>query len=392
MPGLSDRIRRIVSDGDDGWGLYYRARELRDAGVPVTMLSIGDHDIKTDPAILQKMFKSAEQGHLGYTAVSGLPALRQAIADRANRRAKMPVAAENVVICPGGQGAIFSAMTAVLNPGDACIVLDPFYATFDVSVRAVAADPIIVPTRADLGFQPDPDVIASAITSETRAILVNTPNNPSGAVYTRNRLEEIAALCRQHDLWVISDELYDGQIHSGEHTSLRDLPDMVDRTIVIGSMSKGYAMTGSRVGWAIAPAEAASMMIDLAGATTYGLPGFIQDAAVYALTECAHLEAEVAERYRRRRDIAVQAVGQSKVLSVVPPDGGMYVMLNVSGTGLSGNDFGARLLEEEHIAVMPGESFGSAAAGHIRIALTVPDDQLGDAMTRIAVFADRIGT
>lgn len=390
MPDLSERVRRIVSNGDDGWGLYYRAREMRAAGIPVSMLSIGDHDIKTDPSILQTMFKSAEQGHLGYTAVSGLPALRQAIADRVTRRTKTAAQAQNVVISPGGQGAIFSAMTAVLNPGDACIILDPFYATFDVTVRAVAADPIIVPTRADLGFQPDPDLIAAAITPETRAILVNTPNNPSGAVYTQDRLEAIAGLCCQHDLWVISDELYDGQIHSGEHVSLRDLPGMAERTIVIGSMSKGYAMTGSRVGWAIAPVEAANLMIDLAGATTYGLPGFIQDAAVYALTECSHLEQEVASRYKRRRDIVVDSASKSNVLSVVPPDGGMYVMLNVSGTGLSGDDFGAQLLEDEHIAIMPGESFGSAAAGHIRIALTIPDDHLEDAMTRIAEFADRI--
>lgn len=390
MPDLSERIRRIVSNGNDGWGLYYRAREMQATGTSVTMLSIGDHDIKTDPSILKTMFESAERGHLGYTPVSGLPALRQAIADRVTRFREVPAGPENVVICPGGQGAIFSAMSAALNPGDACIILDPFYATFDVTVRAAAAEPIIVPTRADLGFQPDPDLIAKAITPRTRAILVNTPNNPSGAVYTRDRLEAIADLCRQHDLWVISDELYDGQIHHGAHVSLRDLPNMADRTFVIGSMSKGYAMTGSRVGWAIAPAEAAAMMIDLAGATTYGLPGFIQDAAIYALTECAHLEAEVAERYRRRRDIAVQAAGKSRSLSVVPPNGGMYVMLNVSGTGLSGDDFGARLLEEEHIAVMPGESFGAAAAGHVRIALTVPDEQLTDAMGRIAEFADRI--
>ena len=390
MPDLSNRVRRIVSEGDDGWGLYYRARELKAQGIPVVMLSIGDHDIKTDPSILAEMQKSAERGHLGYTAVSGLPALRQAIADRVTRRTRTPAAAENVVISPGGQGAIFASMSAALDPGDACIVLDPFYATFDVTVRAAACDPIIVPTVADQGFQPDPDLIAAAITPKTRAILVNTPNNPSGAVYTRDRLEAIAALCVKNDLWAISDELYDGQVHHGDHVSLRDLPGMVDRTFVIGSMSKGYAMTGSRVGWAIAPVEAASMMIDLAGATTYGLPGFIQDAAVFAMTECSHLEAEVAERYRRRRDIALRAVGNSRALSVVPPDGGMYVMLNIQGTGLSGEAFGYRLLDEEHIAVMPGESFGKAAAGHVRIALTVPDEQLADAMKRIADFADRV--
>lgn len=390
MPDLSKRIRNIVSQGDDGWGLYYRARQMKADGVPVVMLSIGDHDIKTDPKILKAMQESAERGHLGYTAVSGLPALRQAIAHRVNRTRSVPAGPENVVICPGGQGAIFAAISAVLDPGDACIVLDPFYATFDVTVRAAACEPNIVPTMANSGFQPDPSLIEAAITPNTRAILVNTPNNPSGAVYTRENLEAIAHICREHGLWAISDELYDGQVHDGEHLSLRDLPEMEQQTIVIGSMSKGYAMTGSRVGWAVAPEEAAARMIDLAGATTYGLPGFIQDAAVFGLTECSYLEAEVADRYRRRRDIAVQAVRQSEVLSVVPPGGGMYIMLNVRGTGLSGTDFGYRLLEEEHIAVMPGESFGKAAAGHVRVALTVPDEHLGDAMARIAAFSDNL--
>lgn len=390
MPELSERICRLVSDGDDGWGLYYRARALQAAGEPVVMLSIGDHDIKTAPKILDAMDASARSGHLGYAAVPGISALRSAVADRTTLRTKTPARAENVIVTSGGQGALFSAMMTVLDPGDECIVLDPYYASFGVTVRAASGQAVIVPTLADEGFQPDIQAIAAAITSSTRAILINSPNNPSGAVYTYSKLAEIAQLCVEHDLWAILDELYDSQVHDGAHVSLRDMPGMVEHCIVVGSMSKGFAMTGSRLGWAIGPKAAISRMIDLAGATTYGLPGFIQDAALYALTECSDQEAEVAERYRNRRDIAVAAVGNSEKLSTVPAQGGMYLMLDVRQTGLTGEGFAERLLESEKIAVMPGESFGQAAAGHVRVALTVPDDVLVGAMRRISAFADQI--
>ncbi|MEO1492937.1 MAG: aminotransferase class I/II-fold pyridoxal phosphate-dependent enzyme [Pseudomonadota bacterium] len=387
---LSRRIRGVVAGESDGWGLYYRARALKDAGEPVVMLSIGDHDIKTAPQILDAMDGSARGGNLGYAAVPGTAALRKAVADRANAINHVPVAPEEVIITTGGQAALFASMMAALDPGDACVVLDPYYTSFEVTVRSASATPIFVPTRAEDGFQPDAAAIEAALTPQTRALLINTPNNPTGAVYTRERLEAVADLCQRRDLWLLSDELYDSQVHDGAHFSARDLPGMAERTFQIGSMSKGYAMTGSRIGWAIAPREAIDRMIDLAGATTYGLPGFIQDAAEFALTECRESEAEVAERYRHRRNIAVAALGNGPGLSVSPPQGGMYLMLDVRATGLSGDDFGARLLDEERIAVMPGESFGRAAAGHIRIALTVADDALEDAMRRIAALAARV--
>jgi arginine:pyruvate transaminase len=387
---LSRRICGVVAGESDGWDLYYRARALKQTGEPVVMLSIGDHDIKTAPHILDAMDASARGGNLGYAAVPGTDALRRAIADRANALNQVPVAANEVIVTTGGQAALFASMMATLDPGDACVVLDPYYTSFEVTVRSVSATPIFVPTRAEDGFQPDASAIEAALTPETRTIRINTTNNRTGAVYSRERLEAIADLCRRRDLWLISDELYDSQVHDGSHLSPRDLPGMAERTFQIGSMSKGYAMTGSRIGWAIAPRDAVDRMIDMANATTYGLPGFIQDAAEYALTECRESESEVAERYRHRRNLAVSALGNGPGLSVSPPQGGMYLMLNVRATGLSGDEFGARLLDEERIAVMPGESFGKAAAGHIRIALTVADAALEDAMKRIADLAARL--
>jgi arginine:pyruvate transaminase len=390
MAGLSRRIRTLVPEGGDGWEIYYRARRMQAAGRQVTMLCIGDHDVPTSPEIVGAMKRGMDAGHLGYTPLPGTPALRRAIAARVSARSRVPAGPENVLVTSGGQGALFSSMMAALDPGAGCIVLDPFYASFCVTVRAVSAEPIVVATRPADGFQPDAAAIEAALTPATRAILINTPNNPTGAVYSRDRLERLAELCIRHDLWLISDELYDSQVHDGEHISPRDLPDMVERTFQIGSMSKGFAMTGARLGWVIAPPEAVARMSELALATTYGLPGFMQDAAAHALEHCAAQEAEVAGRYRRRRDLALAALGNSDAVRVAPPEGGMYLMLDVRATGLDGFEFAGRLLEDMSIAVMPGESFGAAAAGHVRVALTVPDDPLRSAMTRVAALAARL--
>ena len=387
MAELSQRALGIVESGSDGWEVHYRARRMKAEGKPVTMLSVGDHDIKTDRVILDAMWDSAIGGNLGYASVQGSTALRQAIADRVSSRSSVPATADNIIVTCGGQGALFAAMMTVLNPGDGCIILDPYYANFGITVRSTSAVPVVVPTPAEDGFQPDPGLIEAAVTPGTRAILINSPSNPTGAVYARDRVEAIADLCQRHDLWLISDELYDGQVYDGVHVSPRDLPGMVERTIVIGSMSKGYAMTGARIGWAVAPVGVIEKMADLAGATTYGLPGFIQDAALFALRECSAQEDEVAQRYRRRRDIAVAAVGNGPGAKVVSPQGGMYVMLDIRETGLSGIDFAEQLLDHEMIGVMPGESFGKAASGHVRVALTVADEELADALKRVAMFA-----
>ena len=388
---LSRRIRNVVPGGKDGWELLYRAWELQRAGEPVVMLTIGDHDIKTDPAILAAMKAAMDGGNLGYAELSGMPQLRAAIARRVSATTAVPAGAEHVVVTPGGQAALFAAMTAVLDPGAACVVLDPYYATYPQTVRAAGGRPIVVPTAAEDGFQPDAARIAAALAPDTRAILLNTPNNPTGAVYGRARLEAVAALAAERGLWLISDEVYHTQLHEAVHLSPRDLPGMADRTLVVNSLSKSHAMTGSRLGWVLGPAQAARRIGDLAIATNYGVPGFIQEAAVFALTDAegARAEAEIGARYGRRRRLALDALGEGPGLRVLPPRGGMYLMIDVRESGLTGEEFARRLLEHERIAVMPGESFGTAAAGHLRIALTVTEDRLEDALRRIARFAAR---
>ncbi|MEO9898299.1 MAG: pyridoxal phosphate-dependent aminotransferase, partial [Paracoccaceae bacterium] len=265
--------------------------------------------------------------------------------------------------------------------------LDPYYATYPGTIRGCGAVPRRIETRAADAFQPRKDDLAAAANG-AKSLLINTPNNPTGTVYSDTTLNGIAEVCQDNDLWLISDEVYDTQVWEGTHKSPRSLPRMAERTLVVGSMSKSHAMTGSRCGWVIGPEDAIAHLIDLATVTTYGVPGFIQDASVYALAQGTSFEDEVGAPFRRRRSLAQDILAGQNTVGLIPAQGAMYLMLDIRATGLSGLEFANRLLDETHIAVMPGESFGHAARGHIRVAMTVADDAFADALTRLVAFAD----
>jgi arginine:pyruvate transaminase len=382
----SKRITGILGGGSDGWGVFNKAREMIAAGVPVTELTIGEHDIRTAAPILQDMHRAALGGHTGYAAIPGIAALRDAVAERVQARTGVPTTRENVMITPGGQSALYAAHFAICDPGDRALYIDPFYATYPGTLRGVSAEPVAVEARAENAFQPRAaDIAAKA--EGAKSLLINTPNNPTGVVYSRSTLESIAEVCRAQDLWLVSDEVYDTQVWEGAHISPRALPGMADRTLVVGSMSKSHAMTGSRIGWIVGPEKIVADLINLATHTTYGVAGFIQDAALFALQQGADFETEIAEPFRRRREIARKLLAEQNTVGLVPSAGAMYLMLDIRSTGMSGEDFALALLERHHIAVMPGESFGNAAAGHIRVAMTIEDSAFGAALRTLCQFA-----
>jgi len=383
----SSRIKGVLAGGSDGWEVFHKSRAMIAAGVPVTELTIGEHDIRTAAPILQEMHHSALGGHTGYAAVPGTDALRDRIAKRAEERTGVRTTRDNVVVTPGGQAALFAAFMAACDPGDAALYIDPYYATYPGTLRAAGARPVAVAARADHGFLPRGSDLAAAATG-AKALLINTPNNPTGVIYGRETLTEIAKVCQDRDLWLVSDEVYDTQIWEGEHLSPRALPDMADRTLVIGSMSKSHAMTGSRCGWIIGPEDIIADIIDLATHTNYGVPGFIQDASDYALAQGDALEREIGAPFERRRTLAHQVLAAQNVVRLVPSQGAMYLMLDIRATGLSGSDFADALLESLHIAVMPGESFGAAAAGHVRVAMTIEDSAFETALRSLCSFAE----
>jgi len=385
---LSNRITGLTGGGSDGWDVFIRAREMIREGKDVLELTIGEHDIRTDPSILNAMHASASGGHTGYAMVPGVDSLRRLVAQRVQGRTGVKTTAANVLVTPGGQAALFAAHVAVCDPGDRALYCDPYYATYPGTIRGAACVPDAVSTRPEDAFQPRlADLAAHAVGA--RSLLINSPNNPTGVVYSRKTLEDIARVCLDHDLWLISDEVYDTQIWEGEHISPRSLPDMEPRTLVIGSMSKSHAMTGSRVGWVIGPEDVISQMITLATHTTYGVAGFVQDAAEFALKAGVELEQEIAAPFRRRRDIANRLLAAQNVVHAVPSSGAMYLMLDIRATGMSGEEFADGLLDDELIAVMPGESFGQAAAGHIRVAMTIADEMFETALNRLLEYARR---
>ncbi len=386
---LSDRITQITGGGSDGWDVFYRARRMVAEGHAVTELTIGEHDIGTDASILDAMNRSARDGHTGYAMVPGTDLLRDTVAARVQTRTGAPTTRNNVLITPGGQAALFAAHMAVCNPGDVGLFLDPYYATYPGTIRGTGAVARAVPTTAEDAFQPRAEQIEVKADGAV-SLLINTPNNPTGVVYSPETLQAIAELCQRRDLWLISDEVYDTQIWNGAHLSPRALPGMADRTLVVGSMSKSHAMTGSRCGWIIGPEEVISHLINLATHTTYGVPGFIQDAASFALSAGTTLEDDIAAPFRRRRARAIEVLAEQNTIGLVPADGAMYLMLDIRATGLTGEGFANALLDKHAIAVMPGESFGTAAAGHVRVAMTVDDDRFETALKTICAFASEM--
>ncbi|MEJ6401741.1 pyridoxal phosphate-dependent aminotransferase [Yoonia sp. 2307UL14-13] len=383
---LSTRITNITGGGSDGWDVFYKARRMIAAGTQVAELTIGEHDIRTAPDILKNMHQAALGGHTGYAAVPGTLSLRKTVADRIAARTGVPTTADNILITPGGQAALFAAHIAACDPGDTALYIDPYYATYPGTIRGAGAMPRAIVTDPAQNFVPNMDVLAKAAPA-AKSLLINTPNNPTGFIYNQHILEQISGICRTHNLWLISDEVYDTQIWDGTHISPRQLPDMANRTLVIGSMSKSHAMTGSRIGWICGPAAAISHLANLATHTTYGVPGYIQDAAEYALQQGAALEAEIAAPFNRRRQITMDALKAQNMVKAIPAQGAMYVMLDIRATGLSGINFANTLLDTEHIAVMPGESFGQAAAGHVRVAMTIDDDRYASALQKLITFA-----
>lgn len=377
--GVSQRITGLTGGGSDGWDVFLKARDMMAKGIPVTELTIGEHDIRTAAPILQEMHRAALDGHTGYAAVPGTQVLREKVAQRVHQRTGVPTTADNVMITPGGQAALFAAHMAACEPGARALYIDPYYATYPGTLRAAGAVPQAIEARAEDAFQPRASAIA-VHAKGAASLLINTPNNPTGVVYGRDTLEEIATLCSAHDLWLISDEVYDCQVWEGAHVSPRALPGMADRTLVVGSMSKSHAMTGSRCGWIVGPEKAIEHLINLATHTTYGVPGFIQDASAFALAQGAEFEAEVAAPFRRRRALAQAILAGQNTVGLVPAQGAMYLMLDIRATGMTGEAFAYDLLDSHHIAVMPGESFGAAAAGHIRVAMTIDDDAFGQAV------------
>ncbi|MGS1093528.1 pyridoxal phosphate-dependent aminotransferase [Aquamicrobium terrae] len=384
MPIPSSRITSISPSGKDGWEVHVAAMTRRNAGEDIVVLSVGDHDFHTPAETVEACVRAVREGRHHYTNLAGIPRLRAAMARLSTRSSGIETPAGQVIATPGGQAALYAAVQATLDAGSHAVVVAPYYATYPGTFRAAGAEFTVVETRAADGFQPDAGAIEAAVRPNTRAILINTPNNPTGAVYTRAALEGIADLCRRHDLWLLSDEVY-WTLGACVHLSPRALPSMAERTIVINSMSKSHGMTGWRIGWLTAPEQLVGLLTGFNLVSTYGLPDFISHAAAEAM-ENDYGVAEIAARYAGRRTVFLDAIRGANQIQVRGSEGGMYVMLDISAIEPDDEAFAWAFLESEKVSVMPGSSFGELAAGHIRISLCKPEPVLQEAASRLLRF------
>jgi arginine:pyruvate transaminase len=385
MPKPSSRISGISPSGKDGWEVHFAALARHQNGEDILMLSVGDHDFDTPSETVEACVTAVRGGHHHYTQLPGLPRLRKAMAKIAGEATGVPTTADEVLATPGGQSALYAAVQATLDPGDHAVVVAPYYATYPGTFRAAGASFTVVEARAEDGFQPDAKAVEAAVRPNTRAILINTPNNPTGAVYTRGTLEGIADICRKHDLWLFSDEVYWTLAGAEPHLSPRALSGMKERTLVINSLSKSHGMTGWRIGWLTGPAELIRLAIGLNLVSTYGLNDFVSRAAIEALENHYGVD-EIAARYAARREIFLAEMRGFNAVTVRGSEGGMYVMLDIRAVESDCERFAWALLEAEKVGVMPGSSFGEAAAGHIRISLCQPDEPLKEAAKRLKRF------
>ena len=387
---LTDRIR---STGSRAWDLHYEAVRRMAAGEAAPdaylLLSVGDSDFDTPRVITDAAIASLNAGHTHYTEMSGTTALRRLLADEYAARIGAPVLPDQLTVLAGAQNALFATCLTLLDPGDEVVIFDPVYVTYRDTLGVCGAQPVVVPTRSEDDFLPCPDAIAAAITPRTRAILINDPNNPTGAVIPEAIWRAIAEIAIAHDLWVIVDEVYRALHYPGHPVpfTLASLPGMAERTVVVSSLSKSHAMSGWRLGWSIGPAAFGAHAARLNIVMLYGGPEFIQDAACTALREGTRFAADMARAYADRADVVIATLHRTAALRAIIPRAGMFVMVDIRPCGITAGDFAARLFEQTGIVVLAGEAFGDQAAGHIRIGLVHDKDVLQAACERIGGFA-----
>ncbi len=356
----------------------------------VISLGIGEPDFTTPEPITRAGIQALEGGHTHYTSNAGILELRQAIARHWAQRYGVTYDPEGeIVVTVGVSEALYLALNALIDPGDEVVIPTPCFVSYQGEVILAGGTPVNVPTSAEDGFQPDPQAIARAITPRTKAILIGYPNNPTGAVASRETLQAIAEIAAANDLLVISDEIYDRLVYGVEHVCFASLPGMRERTVTLAGFSKDYAMTGWRVGFAAAPADILDGLLKIHQYTIMSAPTMSQIAALTALREGEpHVQAMLAEYTRRRRLIVdgLNAIG----LRTPEPQGAFYAFPEVRGTGLDDVTFSERLLLEEKVAVIPGSAFGPGGEGHVRCVYATAYEQIEEALERMARFVQRI--
>jgi aminotransferase len=357
----------------------------------VISLGIGEPDFVTPSPILEAGVSSLHRGETQYTSNSGTVELREALSRHLNKHYRVQYEVESeILITVGVSEALYLAMTAVLDPGDEVIIPEPCFVAYAPEVTFAGGVPVMVPTYVTDDFQVTAETIEKAITPKTKALLLGYPNNPTGAVMTREIMTDVTALAEEQDLLVVSDEIYDRLVYGIEHVCVPALPGMRDRTILLGGFSKDYAMTGWRIGYACANPDLLAAMRKVHQYTIMSAPTTAQAAALAALEVGESYVEEMRQEYDRRRRLIVDGFN-TLGLACFEPRGAFYAFPSIAASGMSSDDFAWRLLEEQEVALVPGNAFGESGAGFVRASYATAYEDIEEALNRIETFMRRHG-
>ncbi len=379
---VSRRLQNVPASGTIA--ISNKVSRLKAEGEDIISFSMGEPDFTTPMNVIDACKDSLDRGFTHYTPSLGIPELRRAVAEMAHDENNIPCRGANVLITPTKQ-AIFMTCLAYLDPGDEVLLPNPAWVSYEACIRLAGAIPVFVPTYFEDGFVIDPAMLEAAITPNTKMMIINSPSNPTGCVIPENVLKEIASIAIEHDIMVLSDEIYEKVIYEGKHISLASFPDMFDRTITVSGLSKTYAMTGWRMGWAIANEEAIGNLNKLQSHSISCCVSFAQQASIEAIKGDQSDRYEFIKKFTQRRDLAVDLITEMKGLDVNIPKGAFYLFPKYD-VDIKSNKLATMLLEQAHVAVTPGSAFGPAGEGYFRISYATSEDQLREGLDRIKSF------
>ena len=387
-PKYSDLATRLSARETGAWEVHDRALAMERAGEDVILLCVGDPDFRTPEPIIDNAVSYLRVGRTHYSPTLGEIKLRRAVADLETQTSPHPCSMEEVAIFPGATNALHAVMSCLLDPGDEVVIPEPMYVGYPLIMASLDARMVTVPLGVEGNFALSLESITQAVTGRTRVVFINTPGNPTGSIIGKRMLRELASFCRERNIWLVCDEVYSMFTYDGRHVSLRAAAEHLDNVVMVDGLSKSHAMSGWRIGWAIAPPGLIERLGAYAGATLFGCPQFIQDASAFALENDQVYVEQMRTEYLERRDLVLKRLDRLPVLRCHKPLAGMFIMCDVSGTGMNGREFASALLDAERVSVVPGDAFGSSAENCVRIGLAQPRHILKRACKRIKRFIE----
>ena len=374
---LSKRVSGIAESATIKMGLL--AAKLQEEGKDVLNFTLGEPDFKTPDHICEAAKKALDLGYTHYTSSAGITELRDEIAKKIRKENKVDANADEVIVTPGGKHAIYEVMMSVLNEGGEVLLLDPSWVSFEAAVKLAGGQPRWV-TR--LEEKVTYEALESAVSEKTKLIVINSPNNPAGYVLSDNELKAVAEFAVEHNLLVLSDEMYEKIIYERQHTSIASFENMHERTIIVNGFSKTYAMTGWRIGYTVAPLEIIKGMLKVQQHSVSCASSISQYAALTALKESQECVNEMVAEFKKRRDVIVKRLNDAG-LRCLKPEGSFYAFVNTTNHGSNDMEFTERLLKDAYIVVTPGSAFGPTGNGYVRFSYATSMENIVEGMERI---------